>query len=52
MAGVVMQHVALAGPMVIGGLLKIGYDLILIARFADVRPPEEDAVAIGRPTGV
>lgn len=46
-AGVVMQHVALAGPLVIGGLLKIGYDLILYRSFRDVRPPEEDAVKAG-----
>jgi hypothetical protein len=28
-AGVVMQHVAVAGPLIIGGVLKIGYDLLL-----------------------
>jgi hypothetical protein len=28
-----MQHVALAGPLVIGGALKIGYDLLYTARF-------------------
>jgi MFS family permease len=42
MAGVVMQHVALAGPLVIGGILKITYDLILYRAFRHVRPPEED----------
>ena len=40
-AGVVMQHVALAGPIVIGGVLKIVYDLILYRAFRHVRPPEE-----------
>ena len=40
-AGVVMQHVALAGPMVIGGALKICYDLLLYRAFRHVRPPEE-----------
>jgi MFS family permease len=40
-AGVVMQHVALAGPLVIGGILKIGYDLMLYTSFRHVRPPEE-----------
>jgi MFS family permease len=44
-AGVVMQHVALAGPLVIGGLLKIGYDLMLYRAFRHVRPPEEELVA-------
>ncbi len=41
-AGVVMQHVALAGPLVIGGVLKIGYDLLLYRAFRHVRPPEEE----------
>lgn len=40
-AGVVMQHVALAGPLVIGGTLKIAYDLLLYRAFRHVRPPEE-----------
>jgi MFS family permease len=42
LAGVVMQHVALAGPLVIGGVLKIGYDLMLYRAFRHVRPPEEE----------
>jgi hypothetical protein len=41
-AGAIMQHVALAGPLVIGGLMKIAYDLILFASFRRVRPPEEE----------
>jgi MFS family permease len=40
-AGVVMQHVALAGPLLIGGGLKIAYDLLLYRSFRHVRPPEE-----------
>jgi len=40
-AGLVMQHVALAGPLVIGGALKIAYDLMLYASFRHVQPPEE-----------
>ncbi len=40
-AGAVMQHVALAGPLFIGGMLKIGYDIALYASFRHVRPPEE-----------
>ena len=40
-AGVVMQHVALAGPLIIGGALKIGYDLLLYRAFRHIRPPEE-----------
>lgn len=41
-AGMVMQHVALAGPLIIGGVLKIGYDLLLYRAFRHVRPPEEE----------
>lgn len=40
-AGIVMQHVALAGPLIIGGTLKILYDLLLFRAFRHVRPPEE-----------
>lgn len=47
-AGVVMQHVALAGPLVIGGALKIGYDLLLFRAFRHVRPPEEETAARSR----
>jgi MFS family permease len=43
-AGFVMQHV-LAGPLVVGGLLKIGYDLALYASFRHIKPPEEVARA-------
>ncbi len=52
LAGVVMQHVALAGPLVIGGVLKIGYDLMLYRAFRHVRPPEEELATpdeAGRP---
>jgi len=40
-AGAAMQHIALAAPLVIGGLLKIGYDVALYRSFRHVRPPEE-----------
>ncbi len=40
-AGVVMQYVFLAGPLVIGGALKIAYDLLLYASFRTIKPPEE-----------
>ena len=40
-AGSVMQQVAPAAPLVIGGLLKISYDLLLYRGFRHVRPPEE-----------
>jgi hypothetical protein len=44
-AGAIMQHVALASPLVIGGALKIGYDLLLYRSFRHLRPPEEEAPA-------
>ena len=43
-AGVVMQHVALAGPLIIGGGLKIVYDVLLYRAFRHVRPPEEQVL--------
>lgn len=52
LAGAVMQYIALAGPLLIGALLKIGYDLALYASFRDLRPPEELATAMApRGTG-
>lgn len=52
-AGAVMQHVALAGPIVIGGTLKIAYDLLLYRDFRHLRPPEEQlAGASGRRSAV
>jgi MFS family permease len=41
-AGFVMQHVALAGPLLIGGAMKILYDLLLYRSFRHLRPPEEE----------
>jgi len=46
-AGVVMQHVALAGPLIIGGGLKIVYDVLLYRAFRLVRPPEERTLVLG-----
>lgn len=40
-AGALMQGVALATPLIVGGLLKIGYDLMLYRSFRHLRPPEE-----------
>jgi predicted MFS family arabinose efflux permease len=44
LAGVVMQHVALAGPLFVGGTLKIAYDLMLYGSFRHLKPPEERRV--------
>jgi MFS family permease len=41
LAGAVMQHVALAGPLLIGGSLKIVYDVLLYRSFRRIQPPEE-----------
>jgi MFS family permease len=40
-AGFVMQHVALAAPIVIGASLKVVYDLLLYVSFRHVKSPEE-----------
>jgi MFS family permease len=39
--GLAMQHLALAAPLLIGGTLKIVYDLALYRSFRHLRPPEE-----------
>jgi MFS family permease len=39
--GMAMQHLALAAPLLIGGTLKILYDLALYGSFRHLRPPEE-----------
>lgn len=40
-AGVAMQQVTPAAPLLIGGALKIVYDLLLYSGFRRIRPPEE-----------
>ena len=42
-AGALMQDVASATPLLIGGSLKIAYDLLLYRQFRHVRAPEESA---------
>jgi MFS family permease len=41
-AGYLITVSAFAWPLLIGGLLKVGYDLALLAMFRHVRPPEEN----------
>jgi MFS family permease len=41
LAGYMLSLAAFGWPLVIGGLLKIGYDLSLYSLFRKVRPPEE-----------
>jgi predicted MFS family arabinose efflux permease len=40
-AGVLMQHLALGSPLVVGGLMKIAYDGLLWRSFRHLKPPEE-----------
>jgi predicted MFS family arabinose efflux permease len=40
--GAAMQHVTLAAPLLVGGALKMIYDLALYRSFRHLRPPEED----------
>jgi MFS family permease len=40
-AGYLITISAFAWPLLIGGLLKVGYDLALLAMFRHIRPPEE-----------
>ena len=47
-AGVVMQHVALARPLVIGGALRIAHDLLLYRAFRHLRPPDEELAVASR----
>jgi predicted MFS family arabinose efflux permease len=40
-AGLVMQNIAFSAPLVIGGGMKVAYDLALFRAFRKLRPPEE-----------
>jgi len=40
-AGALMQHVAFSAPLVLGGGMKVIYDLLLYRNFRHLRPPEE-----------
>ncbi len=56
LAGFLMQHLALATPLYLGGGIKILYDLLLFAAFRHLKPPEEKEVSTGgweveRPSG-
>jgi MFS family permease len=41
LAGFFMQHVAFGAPLVVGGGLKILYDVLLYGSFRNLKPPEE-----------
>jgi len=40
-AGLVMQNIAFSAPLVIGGAMKVTYDVALYGAFRKLRPPEE-----------
>jgi MFS family permease len=40
-AGALMQHVAFAAPLVLGGSMKVLYDILLYRSFRHLAPPEE-----------
>jgi MFS family permease len=44
-AGLLMQLVAVGSPLVVGGAMKVIYDLLLWRAFRHIRPPEERGVA-------
>jgi MFS family permease len=46
-AGLFMQGLSLATPLVVGAGMKIAYDVLLYAAFRKVRPPEESASGPG-----
>ena len=41
-AGILMQGVALATPLIVGGAMKIGYDVLLYFSLRRLKPPEEE----------
>jgi MFS family permease len=51
LAGSLLAVSGFGWPLVVGGGLKIAYDLALLAMFRNVRPPEEDADRARRPAG-
>ena len=44
LSGLIMQRLAFSAPLVIGGTLKILYDLLLYRDFRHLKPPEEQAM--------
>ena len=44
-SGALMQHVAFSAPLVLGGTMKVVYDVLLYRSFRHVKPPEEQSSA-------
>jgi predicted MFS family arabinose efflux permease len=40
-AGALMQHVAFSAPLILGGSMKVTYDVLLYRQFRHLKPPEE-----------
>ena len=52
LAGYLLTVTTFGWPLIIGGVLKATYDVLLLIRFQKVRPPEEDSTQTGpRQTG-
>jgi hypothetical protein len=45
-AGLFMSGSALLAPLVVGGAMKIAYDVLLYRAFRHLRPPEEKEGAV------
>jgi predicted MFS family arabinose efflux permease len=41
LGGVLMQTLTFSAPLIVGGGLKIGYDVLLYRKFRYIKPPEE-----------
>jgi len=46
-AGLAMQNVAFSAPLLAGGGMKIGYDILLYRAFRGIKPPEEQVSSVG-----
>jgi len=40
-SGLLMQNLTFSAPLIAGGSIKIGYDVLLYRKFRHIRPPEE-----------
>jgi len=45
LAGYLLAHTTFGWPLVLGGVIKAGYDLLLLAQFRSQRPEEELAAS-------
>jgi predicted MFS family arabinose efflux permease len=50
-AGLVMQKLVFSAPLMLGGGLKIAYDLLLYRSFRKLKAPEEDHPKRSEPLG-